>query len=235
LQPYYQSINPVSLTGLQVDQILAMGWYRMHQSIFTTSHVSLGDLYRVRWLRYAIAEIKIHASHKRIKRNTKNFRFSIEDFIYRDEHRDLHLRYRASIDFDGAPSITDCLFGEEEVIPSIFDTKCVSVYDGEKLIACGYFDVGKVSATSILHFFDPEYKRYSLGKYLMLLTLDYLRDNNYRFYYPGYIVQGNPKMDYKLFIGKEQAQYFEPSTGDWKYFHEGLLGKQSSTNETLIL
>lgn len=235
MQPYYHSLSPVAINGAQVDQLLALGWYRMHQHIFTTSHVQLGEVYRVHWLRYAVHEIKTHTSHKRILHSTTKFQYRIEDFTLQEEQIELHKRYYASIDFDGAVSITDCLFGSEEVTPSIFKTKAVLVYDGTKLIACGYFDVGGTSAASILHFYDPQYSRYSLGKYLTLLTIDYLREEGYQLYYPGYVVQGNPKMDYKLFLGKEEAQYFDPITAEWKYFQERILVKQALDDEALHL
>lgn len=195
----------------------------MHQDIFTTSHVQLGDLYRVHWLRYAVEELVPHASHKRIKKRTANFRYVIEDFVLRDEHKVLHKRYRAFIDFEGAPSITDCLFAADEVLPSIFKTKTISIYAGDSLIAAGYFDMGENSVASILHFYDPDYRQYALGKYLILLTIDYMRQHQLTHYYPGYVVEGNPKMDYKLFLGKEQAHYFDPLSASWLPFHEGIL------------
>jgi len=225
MQPYYHNLQPVSLSGAQLDQLLMLGWYRMHQHVFTTSHVQLDDVYRVHWLRYTLDELKPHASHQRIRKRARNFSHRIESFTLREEHQELHQRYYAFIDFDGAPSIVDCLFGDGPTTHSIFTTKTISVYDGDNLIAAGYFDLGQEGAASILHFFDPSYARYSLGKYLILLTIDYLRANNFRFYYPGYVVEGNPKMDYKLFLGRMQAQYFEPLTADWKYFQESILGK----------
>ena len=223
MKPYYHILQPASLTGAQVDQLLALGWYRMHQEIFTTSHVQLGEVYRVHWLRYALQELKVHTSHKRIRQRARRFTYRVEDFVMREEHRELHQRYRASIDFEGAPSITDCLFGGEVITPSVFNTKTISVYEGKKLIAAGYFDIGEISAASILHFFDPDYKRYSLGKFLILLTIDYLRLHQISYYYPGYVVEGNPKMDYKLFLGREEAQYFDPLTVEWRYFEEHIL------------
>jgi leucyl-tRNA---protein transferase len=234
LQPYYHSLSPVSLNGLQLDQLLALGWYRMHQHIFTTSHVQLGEVYRAHWLRYRLQELQPHASHKRMRQRASCFRHHIEDFELGDMQLHLHKRYRSSINFEGAPSITDCLFGKEEITASIFTTKTVSVFDGEKLIASGYFDVGKESAASILHFFDPDYSRYSLGKYLILLTIDYLQSNDYQFYYPGYVVAGNAKMDYKLFLGKEQAQYFDPTIVEWRYFEEKILHKPTSGSREVV-
>ncbi len=153
--PYYHSIRPETLTGDELDQLLELGWYRMHQ------------------------------------------------------------------------------FGGYDLEHNIYNTKCISIFDAGKLVAAGYFDVGTISGTSILHFFDPEYSRYSLGKYLILLTIDYLKERGYTFYYPGYLVEGLPKMNYKLFLGKEEAQSFDPEAIGWKYFDERILTRQPDDGNQL--
>jgi len=224
---YYNSFSPEELTGSDLDKLLALGWYRMHQTIFTTSHVGLEEVHRVHWLRYSLDEIQSHSSHRKILKRNRQLHFTIEDFnSIRADHAELHQRYYESIEFEGAMSIEECLFGEESTGGNIYNTKCISVFEGDHLIAGGYFDAGDYAAASILHFFDPLYKRNSLGKFLILLTIDYLRLNGFDFYYPGYVVEGNPKMNYKLFLGKEEAQYFDPETVTWKYFQESILVKQ---------
>jgi arginine-tRNA-protein transferase len=227
---YHDSIDPEILTGSQLDTLLSLGWYRMHQSVFCTSHIEHdGVAFRVHWLRYFISSLKQQSSHKRIHRKNEKFKFSIEDFNeISNQHAELHFRYRASINFNGALTIQDALFGDHTLERNIFNTKCISVFDEGKLIAAGYFDVGETSAASILHFFDPNYKKYSLGKYLILITLDYLREKGYTFYYPGYVVEGLSKMDYKLFLGRDRAQYFDPAAIAWRKFHNQLLVRQDS-------
>ncbi len=233
MKPYYYSVNPDSISGYELDQLLALGWYRMHQYLFTSSHIGMEEPYRVHWLRYAINEIRHHTSHRRISSRNKHFHISIEDVTtLHPDHTDLHKRYRASINFDGALSIEECLFGGEQKL-NIFNTKCISVLDDNKLIAGGYFDVGATSAASILHFFDPAYSKYSPGKYLILITIDYLKTHGYHFYYPGYVVEGVSKMDYKLFLGREQAQYFDPMAITWKYFEERILGHSQSGRDQI--
>lgn len=223
MKPYYYRIDPDSLSGSDLDELLALGWYRMHQSVFTSSHIGIEENHRVHWLRYPVQKIKPHASHKRIRNRNKNFQVVMDDLSFvGTPHKELHQKYRAQIDFDGAWSIEECLFGEKEGI-NIFNTKCISVYNHDRLIAAGYFDIGDKAAASILHFFDPDYRRYSLGKFLMLLTIDYLKENHYEFYYPGYLVQGVSKMNYKLFLGREEAHYFDPLTVSWKCFDESIL------------
>jgi arginine-tRNA-protein transferase len=230
--PYFERFSLAKISGAELDALLAMGWYRMDQTIFTTSHVGLDDIYRVHWLRYRVREIRMHHSHRRIYNRNKNFHVTIQDFTTLEAaHEDLYKLYRASINFDGAGSIEECLFGEEITLRNIYNTKCISVFDKEKLIAGGYFDLGEKAAASILHFFDPLYKRNSLGKYLILLTINYLKLNGYELYYPGYVVEGNSKMNYKLFLGKEEAQYFDPITANWKYFQESILIKQEFNDD----
>jgi arginine-tRNA-protein transferase len=226
--PYFDSIHPESINGHALDQLLAFGWYRMHQTLFTCSHIGANDEHRVHWLRFDVGQIKRHDSHQRIRRKNRSFRFTIQPLKSVDEAAiELYDRYYASIDFDGASSIQRCLWGDENPAANIFDTKCISIFDQSKLIAVGYFDCGDKAAASILHGYHPDYKRYSLGKYLILLTLDYLRANHYRYYYPGYVIEGLDKMDYKLFLGKDQAEYFKPETLSWEFFKDELLVRDS--------
>lgn len=217
MQPYFNQISPASLTGLQLDQLLAQGWYRMHQDVFTTSHIQRGDWQRVHWLRFTVNNCQLRRSHKRILKKAINFTFRLDDVnTIPPRHETLYARYYASIDFEGAATIADCLFGAEPGSPSIFQTKAISVYEGDHLLAVGYFDVGRVAAASILHFYDPAYARCSPGKLLILKTLEYLRRHQYVYYYPGYVVENDRKMNYKLFLGSELARYFDPETNTWQ-------------------
>lgn len=232
MEPFFDSYKPNRVIPPEgLDRLLALGWYRMHQHIFTCSHVNLNGIYQVHWLRFAVDGIQNNQTHKRIRKRNANFTFAIEDFdpnSVRLDHQILHARYRASIDFDGANSIEECLLGDDYAGLNIFHTKCISIFHENRLIAGGYFDVGRESAASILHFFDPSYKKHSLGKFLILLTLDYLRQHNIKWYYPGYIVEGNPKMDYKLFVG-EHAEYFVPDTIRWENFEPALISKPAKS------
>lgn len=221
VQPFFESYKPDRAIPLEgIDRLLELGWYRMHQGIFTCSHVNLGAIYPVHWLRFATASIAVTATHRRIRKKNTEFVYQIEDFnpnAIRVDHQLLHAHYRAFIDFDGANSIQECLLGDDYDGLNVFNTKCISVFYGAKLIAGGYFDIGRNSAASILHFFDPDFKKHSLGKYLILLTVDYLKQCGYAWYYPGYIVEGMPKMNYKLFLGTD-VEYYEPEIMQWQKF-----------------
>ncbi len=217
MQPYYNQLSPAALSERHLDELLALGWYRMHQDVFTTSHIKREEWQRVHWLRFAVADCRLRSSHRRMLKKAERFTITIEDGAsIPDEHEALYARYYESIDFDGARSVADSLFGEEPPGLSIFQTKAVCVSVGSRLIAVGYFDIGHEAAASILHFYDPAYARYSPGKLLILKTLEYLRHHHYTYYYPGYVVENDRKMNYKLFLGADLARYFDPETTHWK-------------------
>jgi leucyl-tRNA---protein transferase len=222
---YHHSESPAELQGTELDRRLADGWFRMHEDIFTTSHLfTQDDIYRVHWLRYNLHHLSDRPSLRRLRKLNAPFRVECEDFSgIRADHEELFKKYRASIDFDGADSVAHALFGEAPTGRNIYQTKCLSVFDSDRLIAGGYFDLGERAGTSILHFFDPGYRRSSLGRFMMLRTVDYLLEHGFLFYYPGYVVAGKSKMNYKLFLGRDVATYFDPATGMWLPFDEKIL------------
>ena len=233
---YHNHFSPKTISPAELDAWLALGGYRMHQDVFTASHVVLDRIYRLHWLRYDVQSLGSHDSHRRLRRRNQSFASTITPLAGIDaSHIELYQKYRASIDFDGYPTIANCLFGKGPQDDNIFQTRCLSVFASGRLIAGGYFDLGETSAASFLHYFDPDYRRHSLGKYLSLLTVEYLQASGRIWYYPGYLVQGQPKMDYKLFLGEERAQCFDPETSCWKPFNRELLVKPQDDMERLMI
>ena len=112
--------------------------------IFLPVHILVWmNLTDVHWLRFLEKEIRSHASHRRIRNRNKNFRVVIEQLsAIRNDHAVLHGKYRSQIDFDGALSIEDCLYGGE-VKTNIFNTKCISVFDGNTAYCRWLFRCGR--------------------------------------------------------------------------------------------
>ena len=226
---YYDVLKPTQCTREEFDILLSLGWYPMEQTIFTTSHLFMDedtDPLKVHWLRYPMISIQEKASHRRIRRKNRHFEIELVDpFSHKVDLDTLYEKYLDSIDFDGFPSIEKATFRVDE--SNIYNTKAIIIREGKRIVSCGIFHEGITSAASILHFYDPEYKQFSPGKFLILMTLDYCRLQGLEWYYPGYIIQGNPKMNYKLFLGQEVAQYYHPEphplSGSWLSFKSDLL------------
>lgn len=226
---YYDILKPKQCTGEEFDTLLSLGWYPMGQSIFTTSHLFRDEdtiPLKVNWLRYSVASVPERTSHRRICNKNRQFNMELVDpYSHKEELNILYEKYLRSVDFDGYSTIADATFCENG--SNIYDSKAMIFRDGDQIISCGIFHKGVTSVASILHFFDPEYKQYSPGKLLILKTLDYCKLHGIKWYYPGYIIEGNPKMDYKLFLGKEVAQYYfpepHPLSGSWLPFSSEIL------------
>jgi arginine-tRNA-protein transferase len=233
---YSEKEMPSEVKGDNLDAYLAKGWFRMRDSIFTVSHLvdyENVSLHQVSWLRFQLYQIVEKKSHKKIRRKNSGFQVRYATNYQATEiHNSLFEKYVTNIDFQTYPSITEALCGDDEI--NIFQTNSIEVFDGDKLIAVGIYDVGSIAAQSIMHFYDPEYSLYSLGKYLVLITVDYLIKNNFIFYYPGYVVAGRPKFDYKLFIGEAIAYYFDPEKSDWLLFDQQRMIDQEYTEDEVV-
>jgi leucyl-tRNA---protein transferase len=211
---YYDIHYPVTMTGPMLDAYLAKGWYRMQQTIFTTDVIIKNDMViPVFWLRLVLSKYKQNKTAQKIITTNKKFSIACGNGYITDEAEELYQLYCQSISFDVSPTIQDSLIGEG--LHSVYNTKAYSIRDGKKLIGLGYFDDGENSIAGILNIYHPDYKQYSLGKYLMLLKIEYALQQHKEFYYPGYISTGISKFDYKLFVGKEASEVYIRKTDQW--------------------
>lgn len=234
MEVYLKVDRPDTLSAEQLDEYLANGWYRMYQTVFTSTHWRFTDPYdvlRVWGLRYDVNRIIQRSSHKRMYKRNRGFQVSIHPMgEISAEDESLYTMYRASKSHYMSETLFELLMQDENQ-KQIFHSWCIEVRDDGKLIAKAIFDKGKDAALSEIHMYDPAYARYSLGKYLMLLTIDHLEEQGMKWYYPGYIVVGLPRFDYKLFVGKEWAEYYDPEEKVWKPFDDGIMKPEELTEE----
>ncbi|MEY3422497.1 MAG: hypothetical protein RIR48_2814 [Bacteroidota bacterium] len=236
---YYQSISPTLLSRHQLDNYLAHGWFRMKQSIFTTSHLTgikdeLDVIKKVWWLRYAVDDIKSHRSHRKILNRAADFSVSIDRFKDEgvEEHQ-LYDLYVKSIHFDGYASLKRFLYGSG-TSRRIYQSNIIRIREKGKLIGAGIFDCGIEAAASGIHFYDPAYAKYSLGKMMILFTINYMRSCGMKWYYPGYIVAGSTKMNYKLFLGEDGAYYYDNINNSWLAYNPSIKDEILFSEEQLL-
>lgn len=214
---------PERMNGKELDDFLEMGWYRIGQSIFTTHFVLLNDyIYRVFWLRYKLKNIVLSRSQRRLINLNKQFNVAVKPFEITDEIENLYADYKTCINFQGSISVHHWLYGDRPPA-NVFDTEIIEIRDKEKLIAVGIIDKGSESIAGIMNFYHPDYKRYSLGKYLMLLKIELGLRRNLRWYYPGYIVYQRPAFDYKLSINKDAVEVLIPEMKGWQLYQRQFI------------
>lgn len=210
--------TPDHLSGSDLDTYLERGWFRMGQTIFTTNfaHVK-DDLLSTIWLRADLEAYEQDRTHTQLIKRNGAFVSAIRPAEITPEKENLFARYRASLTFPVAESLRHLLFGNETVTDrSIYNTWEVTLRDGDKLIACGFFDLGAASAQGIVSFYDPQYKKFSLGKYVIYSKIQYCKNLGLKYFYPGYFVPGNPNFDYKLMVAREVLQFLCLHTHSWR-------------------
>ena len=206
---------PLQLMSDELDTYLAAGWYRMGQCIFTTDFVERDNiLFQTIWLRNRLKNYEPSSSFKKLERRNKGFKIEIVPFRYSNYYETLFQKYRSSLPPGRAIDLCSFLMGDSPVI--IFNSWVVNLYDNNNLVGAGVFDFGKKSAAGIASFYDPDYKSYSIGRYLIYKKMEYCIEKNYDYFYPGYFVPGIKAFDYKLQIGKESLEFFDMTKGLWK-------------------
>ena len=216
-----------TLPGDFLDHYLGLGYYRMQQQLFTCRVLPHdGELFAVHWLRLVTARVAYGPRQRQLLRRNAHFRVVVRPFALRPEYDELYARYYRSVTFDTAPMLESLLLDDDG--PSVFDTHIVEVRDGARLVAAGIFDRGHETIAGIVNFHDPAYARHSPGKYLMLLKLEYARQQGLPYYYPGYLAYGYPKFDYKLFACAAATEALDVLTGEWRPFSWAEVAAQSA-------
>lgn len=211
---FAQVHKPDVLTGEELDTYLNEGWFRNAQRIFTTNFLNFNNqFYSAIWLRIQLNELTESTKFKKISKQNKAFKITIQPASITDEKEALFQLYKTSISFSASQSLHALLVGESQV--EIFNTYEVLLHDADELIGVGYFDIGNDSAAGIISFYNPAYKKNSIGTYLILLKIEYCKQQKLTYFYPGYFAPNYPAFDYKLAIGTEAIYFLQLRTHQW--------------------
>lgn len=217
---------PVIL-GEALDFYLSLGYYRMQQELFTCQFVPFKRrIYTAHWLRLVLAGLEWGPAQRHLLRRNARFAATVRPFRPRAEYEDLYVRYLQSVVFEAAPTVDEVLLGGAP--HNVFNTHVIELRDEGQLVAAGVFDRGERSLAGILNFYDPDYRKHSLGKYLMLLKVEYARQLGLDYYYPGYLIHNFPKFDYKLFPSVAATEVFDSISGLWHPFSWEVVATQSA-------
>lgn len=216
LFPYVDKNAPFVLSPESLDWYLSRGWYRMGGHIFTTHFLFFQERpFSAIWIRQHLKTHKFSKSQRKLMRkNAKLFDLATGPRVIDAEREELYTRYSANFDGRLSPTISDSL-EDYENHNGIFNTWETTIREkvSGKLVGVSYFDLGDSSAASILGIYDPLLSSFSLGYYTMLLEIAFCQERDLEYYYPGYVVPGYQRFDYKLRLGA--SDYFDVRTEQW--------------------
>ena len=218
---YSRIRHPDKVSPSALDDYLEAGWRCTGQSIYTAHFMrfppdSSGRIYSTMPTRLPLQGYRFRKSLRKLwRKNEKHFTWEAgQPFQFDEAAQQVHQAY--------GRAFPDRTLADEEVYrsrpsgPFTFDTREIRVYDAGKLVAFSLFNLGERSLYSSQGIYQPDYGRYSLGFFTMLLEISYAQSQGISHYYPGYVVPGYEEFDYKHRVGP--LEYYELSSGSWKPF-----------------
>jgi leucyl-tRNA---protein transferase len=199
-----QTHLPRKLSGQRYDQYLAAGWFRGSVMLYKMDLLIMDRaLWSVVNIRLRLADFELRKSQRKCVRKVEaTFRVVVQPA--RIDFRRESLYHQHKKRFKGFVHNTLSEYLHAGFNRTVFNTMEVGVYDGQKLIAVSFFDLGEQAMASLLALYDDAYAGYSLGRYTMLKEVEFGQNQGYKWYYPGYVLDRPSLFDYKTELGAMQ-------------------------------
>jgi arginine-tRNA-protein transferase len=224
-----------------MDKLLSIGYFRSGKSMFhgPVTFIEGVPNSTIR-TRLVLETQKLgKSSRKLLAKNRKRFTHQVCELDLDQEILDLYEDYRTHC-FKGNLNgeLSEWLEGSFDM--KLFNTKIIKFYDGERLIAASFVDIGLDSMASIMGIYHPDYSKYSLGVYSMLVEVECAKEMELDYYYPGYILSASPRFEYKKKVGNLDYKSFDSL--QWKseedldeddYFVEKTMHRLEDVKESL--
>jgi arginyl-tRNA--protein-N-Asp/Glu arginylyltransferase len=217
-----------SLAPGELEALLAQGWFRLGQQVFTTGQVPHGlRVHPAVWLRLPLGASPLHKSLRRVMREVER-RFAVDVVPFRLGPDDaetpdkvaLYARYVAFRRGTDGADLGESLL--DDAGDSAFDSWSVEVREAGRLVAFSVFDLAGQAVQSVLGAFEPALATHGLGVYTMVAEVCWAAARGLDWYYPGYVAPGWTVFDYKLRLRGLEA--LDPSSGAWVPFREVDVG-----------
>ncbi|MEP7075059.1 MAG: arginine-tRNA-protein transferase [Acidobacteriota bacterium] len=207
---YAEKASPI-----RMDTLLENGWRHFGTHFFRYSIGYHGlEIRRVIPLRIRLADFSLSKSQRRIQNKNEDLRTVIRPIEITAEVESLFDRHKTRFDQGVPNSIYDFLSHEPAAVPC--EAMEVSVFEGERLLAASFFDVGKIAISGIYAMFEPSENSRGLGIFTMLKEIEFAAHSRKEFYYQGYCYEGESFYDYKKrFRGTESFDWI----GNWQAFN----------------
>ncbi|MEW6208118.1 MAG: GNAT family N-acetyltransferase [Acidobacteriota bacterium] len=214
----YQEMERERTTPDEMDGLWAEGW-RHFGTLFFRYSVAFhwGDVRFCTPLRVDLEKFHPSRSQKRILSKNRDLKIIIRDSVIDEVKEAMFYRHRMRFDDHIPDSIYDFFSAEPASVPC--PNREICAYDGDRLIAASFLDVGVTSTSAVYAMFEPSEHKRSLGILTMLEAMRYSRQLGCRYYYPGYAYREPSRYDYKKnFAGLE---YLDWDRGWMPYCRDG--------------
>jgi leucyl-tRNA---protein transferase len=196
----------------EMDRFWAEGWRHFGIFFFRYRTAVHGEkLFTVLPLRLDISRFVLTRSLKRVLGINRDIKTSIRAASVDKVKKALFLKHRLRFKENVPTSLDNFLSPVPGSVPCRNLELCI--YVEKKLLGVTFLDLGRTATSAVYAMFDPAQAKRSLGILMMLHSIEFTREQGYRYYYPGYAYHEPFSYDYKKrFVGLE---YLNWKTG-WK-------------------
>lgn len=206
--------SPDVLAPEELDHYLDRGWRPVGQRLYEADFIQLspGHLCTLLPSRLVLtAHTWSKKQRKLLNTNKKHFRVTYGPAQLSPEKERVNASYA---EVHGEKTVEDLSYHLDFEGRQLFNTWETQVFEGDKLVAFSFFDLGIDSAYSKAGVYDPAYAQYSLGLFTLLLEVAYCKSIGMRYFYPGYVSPDTPLFDYKHRIGP--LELWDASRSIWR-------------------
>jgi arginine-tRNA-protein transferase len=211
---FYRRYLVGGLSPTDIDEMLGNGWFRNDMMVCSMSIKP----WQGGWCSSLMLRIPLRGFtwkkrlRKVLRRNRELFSVQIQPFVTSAAKEKLWQKFKTKVHGWGfVPPLAKHLFKEKTATD--FQTWEVNVFYRGSLVAFSVFDRGATSLASLEAAYDPDFSRYSLGMYTMLMEIEFASTEGMAFYYPGFIPKGESMFEYKLRPGN--VQFFRLREQQW--------------------
>lgn len=196
------------LDETELDQLLSRGWRKFGLYFFRPLCESCRACIPIR---VCVNSFTPSKSMRRVQSKNKDIRVEFapdEDMtpdIFRiyEEHSKIRFDRSSDIDeFFNSFGVKSC--------PSLLS----KYFLGDTLSAVGFLDRSFDSLSTVYFIYTSEFVCRSPGTFSILREIEYTRSLGLKYYYLGYLVEGNERMTYKARFFPQERMSWE--TGEWK-------------------
>lgn len=196
-----------------MDRLWAAGWRHFGSYFFrySTQPAEDGSPQTITPLRIDLEACTFGKSQRRVLKKNADLRSEITPARIDDALLAMFQRHKQRFTHN-VPETLEAFIGPA---PERGPCECrmIRVFEGERLIAASFLDVGQQAASSVYGLFEPEFAKRSLGIFTLLLEIEHCRQSGLQWLYPGYATHEPSAYDYKKqFRGMEALDW---GTGEW--------------------
>lgn len=197
------------------DSYMAQGWRLLGYSIIRHNFaVCRSQMCGTIPLRIRLKDFQFSKSQRQLLRRNADLSVEYGPIQLTPEHDALFQKHSEQRFSERRPELLATFIGAQAHLEPVTGTSFTVRMPGGQVGAYSFMHTGLQAVSGTYCFFHPDFFKYSLGSFTLLLELLKSQELGMEYYYPGYCYDVPSQFDYKLNFNALEAYNWK--TGDWE-------------------